>query len=264
MKELNSTDDVLKILDDIIQISERSNDPRGYFAVIYRRVTWKVKEGIETGYFDDAARMEKLDIIFAKRYFDAYYEYEANGHATASWELAFLYSRKYWPVILQHLLIGMNAHINLDLGIAAAEVSKKKNIEELRDDFYRINYILASLVDEVQDNISTIWKPLRPLLKKTGKYDNMVVDFSMEIARDGAWRFAKKLAGKKESEKDECIALRDQTIAEKANLITNPGMFGNILLGLVRLGEKGSVSSKLKKLKYVSEERPVDQNVLSP
>ncbi|HSI69918.1 MAG TPA: DUF5995 family protein [Gillisia sp.] len=263
MKELNSTDDVIKVLDDIIQVSEQSNDPRGYFAVIYRRVTWKVKEGIETGYFDDAARMEKLDIVFAKRYFDAYYDYEAYGRATASWETAFLYSRKYWPVIIQHLLIGMNAHINLDLGIAAAEVSKNKNIEELRDDFYRINYILASLVDEVQDNLSTIWKPLRPILKKMGKYDNMVVDFSMELARDGAWEFAKELATKKESEKEDFIALRDQTIVKKAALVTNPGMVGNILLGLVRLGERGTVSEKLEKLKYVSDERPVE-SILSP
>jgi hypothetical protein len=35
-------------------------------------VTKKVKNGIENNLFDDGPRMEKLDVIFAKRYIDAY------------------------------------------------------------------------------------------------------------------------------------------------------------------------------------------------
>ncbi|WP_408024472.1 DUF5995 family protein [Tenacibaculum sediminilitoris] len=34
-------------------------------------------------------------------------------------------------MVLQHLLIGMNAHINFDLVIVAAEVSKGQNIQNL-------------------------------------------------------------------------------------------------------------------------------------
>ena len=42
--------------------------------------------------------------------------------------------------------MGMNAHINLDLGLAAAEISTPENIHSLATDFRRINQVLADLV----------------------------------------------------------------------------------------------------------------------
>lgn len=250
MKDIKSIDDVLAVLDEIILDSEEKNDTLGYFAVLYRRVTWKVKEGIEVGYFDNSARMEKLDIVFAGRYIDAYYAYRSTGLITDSWDRAFVYSKEYWPIVLQHLLIGMNAHINLDLGIAAAKVSGKADIRDLRGNFYKINNILAALVNEVQHNLSTIWSPLKQILLKTGKYDDLLVDFSMEIARDGAWRFAELLSETEEHEIDSCIATRDTAIAQKAGLVTSHGLVARIILGIIRLRERGTVSDKIKKLKY--------------
>src|SRR5690606_12551437 len=99
---------------------------------------------------------------------------------------------------LQHLLLGMNAHINLDLGIAAAEISTKENIHQLKNDFIKINEILSAQVDEVQFGLSSIWNPLKKILSKTGKFDNYLVDFSMKIARDGAWNFASEMVQSKE------------------------------------------------------------------
>ncbi|MBL4643563.1 MAG: hypothetical protein JKY44_08235, partial [Flavobacteriaceae bacterium] len=143
---IQNIDAVIKILEDIIKQSKINNDPLGYFAALYKKVTLKVKEGIANNIFDDGPRMEKLDVIFASRYLDAYATYQKNEPVTESWEKAFKMSKKYWPIVLQHLLIGMNAHINLDLGIAAAEVMKGKNINDLKGDFDKINKILSSLV----------------------------------------------------------------------------------------------------------------------
>ena len=47
------------------------------------------------------------------------------------------------PVILQHLLLGINAHINLDLGIAAVETSPGNQLAPLKNDFDMINKLLA-------------------------------------------------------------------------------------------------------------------------
>jgi len=88
-----------------------------------------VKEGIASGHFDDGPRMEQLDVAFAKRYLDACRIYRENKAVQESWKRAFMLSDQYWPIVLQHLLMGINAHINLDLGIAATEISKGKNIE---------------------------------------------------------------------------------------------------------------------------------------
>ncbi len=223
--QINTIDEVINELEEIISECEKSNNPLGYFAALYQKVTIKVKEGIESNFFDDGSRMEKLDVIFAKRYIDAYYAWQKGEAVTKSWQKAFEISNNYWPIVLQHLLIGMNAHINLDLGIAATEVSKNKNIDDLQDDFNRINDILSSLVNEVQNNLSEIWPTLKKILQKTNKADDFLVDFSMKLARDGAWKFAKKTV-----------------------LITNPGFVANLIFKIVRLGEKGTVSTRIKQL----------------
>ena len=59
-------DQVIRQLDDIIDWSIRNDSRLGYFAALYRKVTLQVKSGITDGFFEDAERMERLDVIFAK------------------------------------------------------------------------------------------------------------------------------------------------------------------------------------------------------
>jgi hypothetical protein len=47
----------------------------------------------------------------------------------------------------------MNAHINFDLGIAAAEIAPGDELPSLQHDFNEINTILARLVGQVQSEI---------------------------------------------------------------------------------------------------------------
>ncbi|HTI94128.1 MAG TPA: DUF5995 family protein, partial [Puia sp.] len=61
-------DEVLSQLSGIIAESRQAGDRCGFFAALYYKVTAKVKEGIEKGQFEDGARMEKLDVLFANRY----------------------------------------------------------------------------------------------------------------------------------------------------------------------------------------------------
>ncbi|MDH7444345.1 DUF5995 family protein [Aquimarina sp. 2201CG14-23] len=249
MKPITTIDDVINSLDSIIKESQANNDPLGYFAALYRRVTIKVKEGIENNFFDDGTRMEKLDVIFASRYLDAYYAFKDHKVVTDSWKVAFDLSKNYWPIVLQHLLIGMNAHINLDLGIAAAAVSKGQNIENLKDDFDKINEILSSLVTKVENDLAEIWPTLKKILKFTRKVDNFLVDFSMELARDGAWKFAKEIAATPDDKLEAVIVKRDHKVADNASIITSPGFIVGVILGVVRIGERGSVADKIEDLK---------------
>lgn len=248
MKPIHTIDDVITILGDIIKQSETNNNPLGYFAALYRKVTIKVKEGIENDFFEDGPRMEKLDIIFASRYLDAYFNYQENKEVTVSWKKAFNLSKKYWPIVLQHLLVGMNAHINLDLGIAAAQVSEGENLEDLKGDFDKINEILSSLVKDVENDLADIWPTLRKILKWTRKVDDFLVDFSMELARDGAWKFAKEIANTPKNQIGSLIEKRDLKVAEKANIIIDPGFIASIILRIIRLGERGTVADKIKDL----------------
>lgn len=247
-QQINSIDEVILTLTDIISDAEKNHDPMGYFAALYQKVTIKVKEGIASGFFDDGNRMEKLDVVFAKRFLDAYFAFRKNEPVTNSWEQTFNLARNPELIVLQHLLLGMNAHINLDLGIAAAEVSKGKNLNDLEPDFNRINEILSSLVHEVQNDLSALWPILKYILKWTGKVDDYLVDFSMKLARDGAWKFAGQLYAVPENEKGNTINKRDQKVAAKTGIITKPGLIATLVLRIIRMTERGTVSEKIRKL----------------
>jgi len=246
---IRSIDEVIFALDKIISESEQNNDPAGYFAALYRKVTIKVKEGISSGFFNDAQRMEELDVVFAKRYLDAFEAYKSNLSTTKSWQKAFDLKDQYWPLVLQHLLMGMNAHINLDLGIAAVEVSEGKNLKDLESDFNRINEILSSLVHEVQGNLSLVWPALKYILKWSGKIDDYLVDFSMKLARDGAWKFANQLSLVPTETKELAIAQRDAKVAGKVNIVLKPGLLATFVLRIIRITEFGTVADKIRKLK---------------
>ncbi|QCK16631.1 DUF5995 family protein [Mangrovivirga cuniculi] len=248
-QDIVTIDDVVNELNDIIQECISNSDPRGYFAVLYKKVTVKVKEGIENNYFDDGARMEKLDVIFALRYIDAYNNANKNLVVSRSWNESFSMAKKDEITVLQHILSGINAHINLDLGIAAYEVNKGVNIHELKNDFDRINQILSSMVHEVQYNLTTIWPPLKFLLQKTGKIDDLLVDFSMKLARDGAWEFSVILAENEETEIQNLITERDKKVSSKIHLISPSGFTLKFIFSLISIFEKGSVADKINLLK---------------
>ncbi|MFM6926103.1 MAG: DUF5995 family protein [Ferruginibacter sp.] len=248
MPAINTIDKVIEALDGIIIRSEENNDTAGYFAALYHKVTARVKQGIINNEFEDGPGMEQLDILFANRYIDAYFAWKNGQPVTASWRKAFDITTSYWPIVLQHLLMGMNAHINLDLGIAAATVSNGKNILDLQNDFNKINTILSSLVAEVQNELADIWPRLKWILQRTRNVDDFMVDFSMQLSREGAWNFALTIAGKTGAELDTLIAARDSKVAEKSKIIIYDGFWASLVFGIIRLGERGTIKQKIEKL----------------
>ena len=161
---------------------------------------------------------------------------------------AFDFSTHYQPIVLQHLLLGINAHINLDLGIAANEISKGGNIADLENDFNRINEILSSLVYEVEEDLTAVWPTFKIILKLAGKVDDFTIDFSMKLARDGAWKFANQLSASPDGQIHSLLEVRDQRVTAKASIVTNPGTIATIVLFIIRVMERGSVTDKIRKL----------------
>ena len=192
--------------------------------------------------------MEKLDVIFANRYIKAYYQYQTQQPISKSWEAAFVEADNYWIIVLQHLLLGMNAHINLDLGIAAAQISPKDEIHSLQNDFNMINTILSSLVADVEKDLTEVWPILKWILEKTKSIDTFLIDFSMQKAREGAWKYALELAPLDGKKAEESITIRDEKVAQKAKLITNLGGIPVFLFKIMRLFEVGTVDQKIKDL----------------
>lgn len=236
-----SIEDVIAALDDIVTEASRTGNRLGYFPALYRKVTIRVKEGIEEGIFADGERMELLDVAFANRYLAAYDLYEKGERPRSSWEVAFRATGRWWPIVLQHLLAAMNAHINLDLGVAAARTAPGSELADLEGDFLKINSLLAALVAGVKEELATVWPALRLIDRLTGPAEDTIVNFSMSVARDEAWLFAESLASVTPAEQLERIARADELVARLGRAILDPPPIPRLVTRLVRLGELGSV-----------------------
>lgn len=232
-------------MDTIVEFCSERQLRAGYFAVLYRFVTIRIKEEIEAGNFDDNERIEQLDTLFAQRFFDAFDGYYNNNESvTKSWLHAFESADSGKHLIMQHLLLGINAHINLDLGIAAAETMKEGNLEDIHADYDKINAILGSLIEDVRANISAVSPLFGALISLAKGRDEMLLNFSIITARDGAWRFAKSYAA--HPNKHEAIKKRDQKIYKLACRIIDTGKWLSFLIRIIRFGEYRSPSENMR------------------
>jgi hypothetical protein len=239
-------DQVIHHLDKIIQEAKDTDSRFGYFAALYRKVTIEVKKGIEENLFDDGNRMEKLDIIFANRYLEAFSQFKNAEEPTQSWKLAFEAAQRWRPTVLQHLFLGMTAHIDLDLGIAAALSVEGQNLSTLRRDFDMINQILTSLLNDVQEDLAEVWPLLKVFDLAAGEFDETLSRFGIEVARGRAWQVAQDIASRPQSEIDSRIQELDQETYKLGKLILAPGILFQMVLFVIRLGEVGSISKTIE------------------
>ncbi len=237
----DTIDEVVERLSEIVEWSRAANSRLGYFAALYSKVTVTVGEGIADGFFDDGDRMERLDVIFANRYLEAFEAHRGGRPTTGPWAYAFRVADQSWPIVLQHLLLGMNAHINLDLGIAAARTVPPEELPDLRGDFDKINEVLASLVGGVQEELAQVWMVLRLMNRYLGGAEDAIINFSMEKARDHAWSVATRLALLTEADQARAIDELDSKIVALAHLIRHPGIVGGTVTKVIRIGERGSI-----------------------
>lgn len=246
-------DEVLEILDGIVARSIATESRLGYFATLYRKVTHKVKEGIAQGFFDDGPRMERLDVTFANRYLAALELWQRGGAPTRAWRLAFQAAGQWKPIILQQLLVGINAHINLDLGITAAEIAPGAELPSLRDDFDRINEILFSLVRQTEEEIGEVSPWIAFLDRIGGRVGDEIVRFSLEIARNEAWAFGCELAPVPQAQWPSLVELRDRETALVGERVLSPGFWLSCGLLVIRARESNDVAKVIRVLSQVPE-----------
>ncbi len=214
---MQSIDQVLGKLDAITHDCYLQDDILGVFSAVYRRTTQSVLDAIEAGRFEDARRMEQLDVAFALRYLDAYYAYRKNEPASLSWVTAFDAAQKRHLTLIQHLLLGMNAHILLDLSVAAAQVCPGNKIYGLEKDFMTINDVLKTLIDEIQNGIGK-HSPLWRIIDFIGwRFDEKLVFAGICEARQKAWDDAVKLAFLAQPAFDAQVNVIDDRVAIEAN-----------------------------------------------
>ena len=202
--QARTIEDVLNELDSIIEDSVKENNRLGIFAYIYRRTTAQIKQAIADKRFEDNERMEKMDVTFANLYLTAYKNFFSNKTISKSWMIAFQ-AKNQKLTIIQHIILGMNAHINLDLGVAASEIMPPDKIDDLKNDFMLVNQILKDLINEMQYRVSRVSRTMFLLDWIGQNEDEKIINFSIVKAREQAWNFANSLSKLSGDEKENKI-----------------------------------------------------------
>ena len=218
------------------------------FPSLYRQVTVAVRDGIAAGRFEDGARMDRFDTVFANRYLRAFRRYRAGQPPSGAWRVAFRFGESGRGIAIQHLLLGMNAHINLDLAVAAAQVAPADDVGALRTDFHRINDLLASMVDGAQQALGEYSPMLDVLDRVGGRVDESVVEFSIGKARQAAWEATELLAGMETQRKRRSVRLLDRSVKMLGRTIARPGPVVAAAVDVVRLTESRDVDAIVRRL----------------
>jgi hypothetical protein len=241
--------EVIDFLDEIMQEAAKRNSPLGYFPALYRKVTIEIQNRINCQDFEDCGRMERLDVAFANRYFEAYSNYHKGKNITQSWEVAFEAAKDPNLTLFQHLFLGINAHICLDLGVASAQLLPGKQIWALKNDFDKVSDVLASMTDFVQEDVANVWKPMIIIDFLGGKYDEKFADWVIHSARKEAWQVATSFHNVNTEAHDAIIEKVDSNAAETARKLWKPNVYTQILAKAVRLTEKGSPAQIIQELR---------------
>ena len=171
-------------------------DHRAVFALTYLRTTEAFREYLSdrlgSPYFNDEAAIIQLDRVFADLYFTAF-----DGDAVPpAWQIAFDAARDGRTDGIQDLFLGMNAHIQRDLPVALDAVGLvQADGTSRKADHDRVNEILASVVDEFQDEVAERYDPhVSALDASPSPVDEELALETLKAWREGAWRNAERLA----------------------------------------------------------------------
>lgn len=247
--QANTIQEVVAALDAIIRQCEMRGSRQAYFAVLYKGMTEAVRDAIAAGHFEDAARMERLDVLFANRYLDAWQQYGQQQNPSRSWQAALDACDDDTLIVLQHLVLGINTHINLDLAIAAALTAPGDTVFAMQRDFDKINDIISALTDDMQLKLERVWWPMRLIRRVMRDRDRAVIEFSITKARQAAWANSVALAQLPEPAVAAYIHEMDNTVTCIAGNIARPKGWVSYIIRFVRWWEPKEVGKVITMLR---------------
>jgi hypothetical protein len=190
------------------------------FNGMYLRVTEAVRDALPG--FENPAFVERLDVLFAEFYFQAYEAATAGAWISKAWAPLFAGRAARDVVALQFAIAGMNAHINNDLAHALVLTWDDLGVDERGDtpekrDYDRVNDILKSVETEIKVPLSDAL--IAGVDQALGDRDDLLALWSIREARAQAWeraRIMKRLTG------DELDGLFDRIVGLTGKLLLRP------------------------------------------
>jgi hypothetical protein len=187
------------------------------FNGMYLRVTEAVRDALPS--FEDQAFIERLDILFAQFYFEAYAADRARAWVSKAWEPLFA-RRGEHRLALQFAIAGMNAHINNDLAHALVLTWRERGFDAAqRRDYDKVNGILQRVEKDIKVPLSDAL--IHEVDTAFGTTDDFLALWSIRHARDQAWeraRLMQRVPG------DELDGLFDRMVGFAGNLLLGPAV----------------------------------------
>jgi Family of unknown function (DUF5995) len=204
--------------DELRAIARSASDASGYFPAMYACVTDHIASSIAAGEFDDGGRMDDFACAFASAYTKALRREISRARCwQATWDVA----GDTTLLIVQHLFLGINAHVNYDLPLAVVAVADEHGLplEVVRGDFDAVNDVLAATSREMVDRLDRVsrWTNEAASLGGGGLFN-----FSLRRAREQAWQAARRLHPLDADGRRRYAADLDELVAVVAYLITRP------------------------------------------
>lgn len=176
---------------------EPLSDRRAIFLSCYLRMTRNMLDSLGKSVFNDPAWVNNLLEHFAGYYFNALDAYHGNPTASpAIWQQTFNAVADPRTRPLQHLMLGVNAHINYDLVLTLIDVlepewpalTPSQRLQRYAD-HCQINQIIAQTIDEVQDEVLERYSPAMDLIDRAfGRMDEFLVARLISGWRDQVWQ----------------------------------------------------------------------------
>lgn len=214
---------------ELREIARAARDASGYFPALYARVTAEVAAAVEQRGFEDGRRMDELATTFARYYTRAL---RRESPRPRCWEASWKVVGDQDLLVVQHLLLGINAHVNHDLPQAVVDVADRGgDLAAMRGDFDAINAILASSYSQVMDDLdrATRWADEAATLGGTTAFN-----FSLHAARRQAWSAAERLHPLGREGRRAYLAELDRLVSALAYLVTRPAFPMSLLARLAR------------------------------
>lgn len=207
---------------------QAAGDHRAIFLECYTLMTANMLRAIDGGRFNDGVWAKELLLRFADYYFIALDAYGCTDKDCVTvWTYAHDCSCEKDLHVLQHLLLGINAHINYDLVLSLvdllepewAQLSAEER-EKRYADHCLVNEVIAATIDTVQEEVVERHDPRMDIIDRLfGRLDERLLSALINRWRQGVWDNAMRFL-ETPSDQRELLRLElEQDVMKKAKWI---------------------------------------------
>lgn len=207
---------------------QAAGDHRAIFLECYTLMTGNMLLAIDAGRFNDGIWAKRLLLRFADYYFIALDAYGCTDKDCVTvWTYAHDCSCEKDLHVLQHLLLGINAHINYDLVLSLVDLLEPewaKLSEEEREKRYAdhclVNEVIAATIDTVQDEVVERHDPRMDIIDRLfGRLDERLLSALINRWRQGVWDNAMRFLETPSDQREPLRRELEEEVMKKAKWI---------------------------------------------